>query len=221
MKIIKQQVIIESKINRNQILKKLETIGRVCYKSEDKITPVSASSFVAGIVERGHLSVIEHVSLTVKFVCDRGISHELVRHRIASYSQESTRYCNYGKQNEITVIMPGELTTEQEARWSLAVTSAQERYLDLLDLGASPQIARSVLPTCTKTEIVATFNLRELITILSQRTAKNAHPDMQRLMRPLLRYLQGMLPEIFARVGEASTVSNEAELIHHKDDVCL
>lgn len=221
MKIIKQQVVIESKINRNQILRKLESIGRVCYKSEDKITPVSASSFVAGIVERGHLSVIEHVSLTVKFVCDRGISHELVRHRIASYSQESTRYCNYGKQNEITVIHPGDQVEGylDKNLWIPAATTAEDQYLAMISAGKSPQVARSVLPNCLKTEIVATCNLREWREILQQRTALAAHPDMRRLMRPLLNYLRLQLPEIFpGTLGDGSQFPPMAELVHHKDD---
>lgn len=96
-------------LNGAEILKKIEQCGRVCYKSEDKIQADSAERFIAAILKRGHESVVEHVSFTVKFIVDRGVSHELVRHRIASFSQESTRYCNYSKgdfNSEITVIEP-------------------------------------------------------------------------------------------------------------------
>ena len=109
MKIIKPDVQFITPIDGATILKRLEQCGRVCYKSEDKITEGSAEKFVAGIIKRGHEAVLEHCSFTVKFICDRGVSHEIVRHRIASYCQESTRYCNYGKGKfgeEITVIEP-------------------------------------------------------------------------------------------------------------------
>jgi hypothetical protein len=97
MKIVKPSVEIIDNLNPREILKKLELCGRVCYKSEDKITPESAVKFISNIIKRGHESVIEHFSFSVKFIVDRGVSHEIVRHRIASYSQESTRYCNYSE----------------------------------------------------------------------------------------------------------------------------
>jgi thymidylate synthase (FAD) len=109
MKIINSSCEILTPINRNNILQSIEIAGRTCYKSEDKITEDSASKFVRMLISRGHEAMIEHNSLTVKFICDRGVSHEIVRHRIASYAQESTRYCNYSNDkfgNEITVIKP-------------------------------------------------------------------------------------------------------------------
>lgn len=113
MKIIKPGFEFITPINGSVILKRLEECGRVCYKSEGKITDDSAPKFVAGIIKRGHEAVLEHCSFTVKFICDRGVSHEIVRHRMASYCQESTRYCNYSKDqfgSEITVIEPFFLT---------------------------------------------------------------------------------------------------------------
>jgi thymidylate synthase (FAD) len=223
MKIERPKVIIESKINRTQILKKLEQCGRVCYKSENKITDDSASAFVTKLVRSGHLSVIEHISLTAKFITDRGISHELVRHRISSYSQESSRYCNYGN-GGLAVILPGDISPEMtdsvHQEWEAAVKEAERSYLNMIQMEVAPQIARSVLPTCTKTEIVATANLREWRLILEQRTSTAAHPDMRRLMRPLLRYLRLQLPEIFPEtLGDDTELPPMAELIHHKDDV--
>ena len=109
MKIVKASYIIESEINGLEILKQIEKVGRTCYKSEDRITDESAIKFVTGLIARGHEAMIEHNSLSVRFICDRGVSHEIVRHRLASFGQESTRYCNYSKDkfgNEITVIEP-------------------------------------------------------------------------------------------------------------------
>ena len=109
MKIIKPEFIIEDNIDGNEILRKIEKAGRTCYKSEDKVTNDSSKQFIKKILKIGHESVIEHEKITVRIICDRGVTHEIVRHRIASYSQESTRYCNYSKNkfgNEISVIKP-------------------------------------------------------------------------------------------------------------------
>ena len=109
MKIIKPYIELEDKIDGQAILKKIERIGRTCYKSESNITDDSAERFIKNIIKNGHESVLEHVSITLRVICDRGVSHEIVRHRIASYSQESTRYCNYSKDNfnnELTFINP-------------------------------------------------------------------------------------------------------------------
>lgn len=223
MKIVRQKVVIQSKVNRDQVLKKIEAIGRTCYKSEAKITPDSASEFASMLVWRGHLSVLEHVSLTVRFVTDRGISHELVRHRIASFSQESTRYVDYGSPGrDVEVIIPGDLAQNSSpgrTEWETAVARAEEAYLNLRRMGYSPQLARSVLPTCAKTEVVMTADLREWMLVLDQRTSEAAHPDMRRLMRPLLRYLRLQLPEIFTPgLGSGAVLAPEAEFEHHKGD---
>ncbi|MGE0090797.1 MAG: FAD-dependent thymidylate synthase [Bacteroidales bacterium] len=173
-------------------LQKIEIAGRTCYKSENKITDDSASGFVRKIIASGHHSVIEHVYKTVKFICDRGVSHELVRHRLASFSQESTRYANYSKDkfgNEITVIRPY-FWNENDDRYSIWLESmrmAEESYLKLIKVGARPEEARSVLPNSLKTEIVVSCNIREWRHILNLRCSNAAHPQIRQIMLPLLK----------------------------------
>jgi thymidylate synthase (FAD) len=180
----------------------LEAAGRTCYKSEDLITPVSASNFVQRIVNSGHLSVIEHVSVTVRLLCDRGITHELVRHRLAAYSQESTRYANYSQDkfgNELTFIAPLFWAPDSAiyGRWAAAMEAAEETYLYLLKEGALPQEARSVLPNSLKTEIVMSANLREWLHVFKMRCQQSAHPQAREIMLPLLREFSLRLPQIF------------------------
>ena len=151
MKIINADVEFITPIDGAAILKRLEQCGRVCYKSEAKITDTSAPAFVAGIIKRGHEAVLEHCSFTVKFICDRGVSHEIVRHRLASYCQESTRYCNYSKEgfgSEITVIKPcfWPDDSDEMCEWRSAMRLTESHYFSLLQFGATPQEARSVLP---------------------------------------------------------------------------
>lgn len=202
MKIIKPSAFIVDDLNGESILKKLEQAGRVCYKSEAAIKEDSAASFIKNIIDRGHESVIEHVSFTVKFICDRGVSHELVRHRLASYSQESTRYCNYSNdkfESEITVIEPLFLKpgTEGYRLWKNACEMAEIHYFLLLDYGCSPQEARSVLPNSLKTEVVMTANLREWKHFFKLRTAPAAHPQMREIIIPLLHEVSSKIPVIF------------------------
>ena len=202
MKIVKPSFEFITPINGDAILKRLEECGRVCYKSESKVTDDSAPKFVSGIIKRGHEAVLEHCSFTVKFICDRGISHEIVRHRLASYCQESTRYCNYslGKfDGEITVIEPFYLTrgTEGWQYWKVACQMAEKSYFHLLDWGCSPQEARAVLPNSLKTEVVMTANIREWRHFLQLRTSPAAHPQMREIATPLLRELQKKIPVCF------------------------
>lgn len=204
MKIIKAGYEILTEISENGIteLQHIEKIGRVCYKSEDKITAdgESARKFVKMIIDRGHEAMIEHSSLSVKFIVDRGVSHELVRHRIASFAQESTRYCNYSKDkfdNGITFIKPFFFDGTKYQRWLAAMADAESAYLDLLNSGATPQEARSVLPNSTKTEITITANYREWRNFFKLRTAKAAHPQMREATIPLLKELKVKLPIIF------------------------
>ncbi|KAB1315124.1 FAD-dependent thymidylate synthase, partial [Bacteroides ovatus] len=173
-----------------------------CYKSESKITGDSAEKFVKNILKRGHEAVIEHGSVSVRFTCDRGVSHEIVRHRLASYCQESTRYCNYGKENfgsEITVIKPCSLDKDGTAyrHWFWACSQAEEAYFNMLDFGCTPQEARSVLPNSTKTEVVMTANMREWRHFLRLRTAPAAHPDMREVAKMLLVEMQARYPAFF------------------------
>ena len=177
------------------LLQDIERIGRVCYKSEHRITSSSAAPFVRNIIARGHESVLEHISITVRFVTDRAIANELVRHRIAAYSQESTRYCNY--KDKIEFIYPKNVSDGQLQLIMQACAYAESTYQALIANGATPEIARDVLPLCTKTELIATYNLREWRHILRLRTDKAAHPKMRELMQTLLQFFQGLVPIIF------------------------
>ena len=198
MEIIKPSFIIEDAIDGEQILKNLERYGRTCYKSDAKITPDSARKFVASIIASGHESVIEHEKVTIRVICDRGVTHEIVRHRIASYSQESTRYCNY-KTRGIQFIEPFffQKNSEKYKTWLKAMKASEKAYNNLIDSGATPQEARSVLPNSLKTEIVITFNLREWRLFFKLRCAKRAHPQMREIAVPLLQEFQKLIPVIF------------------------
>ena len=202
MKIIIPSFEILSPVDGQAILQHIERCGRVCYKSEDKITDTSAQTFVGSIIKRGHEAVLEHASVTVKFVVDRGVSHEIVRHRLAAYCQESTRYCNYSKDGfggEITVIKPHylEAGTRAFACWRGACETAESAYFSLLEWGCSPQEARAVLPNSLKTEVVMTANLREWRHFFRLRTAPAAHPQMREAADMLLAAFQAELPVIF------------------------
>ena len=202
MKLIAPSFELLDKPNGAEMLQKLELAGRVCYKSEERITPDSAAGFIGRILHSGHESVLEHEKLTVRLICDRGVTHEIVRHRIASYSQESTRYCNYSKdkfQRELTFIRPffWESEPEKFAVWKKAMESAEQAYLTLIDLGASPQEARSVLPNSLKTEIVVTMDLREWRHFFRLRTAPAAHPQMREIALPLLEAFRQTVPVVF------------------------
>lgn len=202
MKIINADVEFITPIDGAAILKRLEQCGRVCYKSEAKITDTSAPAFVAGIIKRGHEAVLEHCSFTVKFICDRGVSHEIVRHRVVSYCQESTRYCNYSKEgfgSEITVIKPCFLHpyTDGFNLWEEGCLFAEQTYFNLLECGCSPQEARSVLPNSLKTEVVMTANIREWRHFLKLRCSPAAHPQMREVALILLDKLHSLIPVCF------------------------
>ncbi len=201
MKIIDPYVEI-TEFSPGLMLKRLEKAGRTCYKTEDKIGLNSAETFLKMISGNGHHSVLEHEQIQVRFICDRGVTHELVRHRIAAYSQESTRYCNYGAEkfgNEITVIRPFFLMKDSRTYlcWHCAMQDAERWYLGMLNQGCSAQEARSVLPNSLKTEIVATMNIRQWRNVFTQRCSTKAHPQMRQLMIPLLLELESMLPVLF------------------------
>ena len=193
----------------DEILKFLELCARTCYKSQDKITEDSARKIINLIMTNKHESVIEHVSATVRFVSNRGFTHEIVRHRLASYSQESTRFVNYGKKDGgIAVIDPRpvygwETESELYQEWLCAMEDAEHRYLQLLAMGAKPQQARGVLPIDVKTEIVMTANIREWRHVFKMRCPREAHPMMQYLMRPLLLEFSKRVPLIYDDLVEA------------------
>ncbi len=208
MKIIAPYHEIISKIDGAEMLRNIELCGRVCYKSEDRITDGSAEKFVEMILKSGHESVLEHEKITVRFVCDRGVTHEIVRHRIASYSQESTRYCNYSKDKfggEITFIRPCFWAEDDEkfALWKETMQSIEDSYVKLISLGAKPEEARSILPNSVKTEIMVTMNLREWRHFFKLRTAERAHPQIREVAIPLLNELKGLVPVIFDDINGA------------------
>lgn len=207
MKIIEPSVELINAPSYETLLSTIETAGRVCYKSEDKIQEGSAEKFIAGIIKRGHEAVIEHGVITVKFICDRGVTHEIVRHRIASYCQESTRYCNYSQDKfggEITVIRPCFLAkgTRGYEVWYRACDHAESAYFDMLVCGFKPQEARSVLPNSLKTEIVMTTNIREWRHFIKLRTTEGAHPQMRQVACMLANKLAEMYPIFFGDLVE-------------------
>lgn len=193
-------------------LRLIEHAGRTCYKSEDRIANDSSLKFVQKINKLGHESVLEHSAMTVRFICDRGVSHELVRHRLCSFSQESTRYCNH--KGGVTFIIPpwvhikegnyskGDLAISEEANliWLSTMYNTERNYIDLLAQGWSPQQARSVLPNSLKTEIVVTANFREWKHIFTLRCSKAAHPQMRELMLSLLEECKQLIPVIFDNI---------------------
>jgi thymidylate synthase (FAD) len=201
MKIIPASATILTDIDGEQTLKRIEAAGRTCYKSEDKITAESASAFVAMLIKRGHHSVLEHESVTVRIICDRGVSHEIVRHRLASYSQESTRYCNYTKDTcngGLTFIEPRpHISLEGFGIWFETMSLAEINYLNLIKQGVKPEIARSVLPNSLKTELVMTCNLREWRHFFKLRTSKAAHPQMREIAVPLRDDFRRLIPVAF------------------------
>lgn len=209
MKIIKAKAEIlqptETPEAIDAIYRNIEIAGRTCYKSEDKITSESSRKFVSSLIKHGHEAMIEHASMTVRFTVDRGVSHEIVRHRIASFAQESTRYCNYSQDkfgNELTFIKPC-FWNEGDAlydAWLNAMSSAELFYLHMIDNGATPEQARSVLPNSIKTEIVVTMNMREwrhFFKLRAAGTTGKPHPQMVEVALPLLKKCQELTPELF------------------------
>ena len=210
MKIIKPYAEILSGISKGGIkeLQFIEKAARTCYKSEDKITEdgESAKRLVKQLIDSGHEAMLEHSSLSVKFVVDRGVSHELVRHRLFSFAQVSQRYCNYSKDkfgNEITFIYPCFFLGDDDnyVLWKECCAKAEVYYMTMLEMGATPQEARTVLPNSTATEIVVTGNYREWRHFFKLRTAEAAHPQMREVTIPLLAELQRRIPIVFDDMG--------------------
>jgi thymidylate synthase (FAD) len=227
MKIVEPKYEILTDISEGGIkeLQQIERVARVCYKSEDKITPdgESAKKLVGFLVKQGHEAMLEHSQLSVLFTCDRGVANELVRHRIASFAQESTRYCNYSKEKfggELSFIRPSYIPDEPKENaikaassteelkkletdyqihnaWYWTCDDAEKSYKTLIANGMRPEQARCVLPLCLKTEIVVTANYREWRNIFKLRTPVAAHPQMRELMCPLLKELQSKIPVVF------------------------
>lgn len=210
MKVVNAGYKILTEISEDGIkeLQHIEKIGRVCYKSEGLITEdgESAKKFVRKLISNGHEAMLEHSSLSVLFTVDRGVTHELVRHRIMSFAQESTRYCNYSGDkfgNEITVVKPCWLDGEASLEyciWAVAMRDAERAYFDLIHAGWKPQQARSVLPTSTKADITLTGNYREWRHFFKLRACGVTgapHPQMLEVTIPLLREISGLIPVVF------------------------
>ena len=205
-----------------EIVRFIEKVARTCYKSEDVITEQSGERMIASLVRNQHLAMLEHISLSVKFYTDRGVTHETVRHRVASYAQESTRYCNYGKEkfgNEITVISPWNAMMAKKPDtpdgailvgqwfdlWLEAVNTADMYYQNLIEKGCPPEIARGVLPTSLKSEIVVTMNLREWLHFFSLRvlgTTGKPHPQIYEVTKPVLYKFAECIPSVFGGLVE-------------------
>ena len=205
MRVINAGYEIISDLNGAEILKHIERCARVCYKSEDRITDGSAEKMVAALIRSGHEAMLEHYSFTVKFICDRGIANELVRHRIASFAQESSRYCCYAKDKfgkELTFINPcfWEPDSDNYARWFHEMDEAEKTYLAMIESGATPEQARDILPTSIKTEIVMTANLREFrhfFKLRAEGITGKPHPQMLEITIPLLKELKQKIPVVF------------------------
>lgn len=181
------------------LLIQVERAGRTCYKSEGTGFMEDTEKFVRGLIKRGHEAVLEHASVSLRIVCDRGVTHEIVRHRLASYAQESTRYCDYSKGkfgSEIVVIRPcyWDIESEEYKRWYEICLACETYYLKLRQMGATPQEARAVLPNSLKTEIVVTMNLREWRHFLRLRCAPDAHPQMRQIAKLILELFRKRVP---------------------------
>ena len=192
MRIIKPSVSIESNISYEEALRIVENATRVCYKSEDKIKEGSAEKLIRGIIKAKHFGCIEHVSLTVKFICDRACSHQLVRHRLMSFNQKSQRYC---KEDNLEVIKPEGL--ENTSLWLESCRQAENAYAELIRRGEKPEVARGVLPNSTATEIYATANLREWRHFFELRCHRTAQRDIRSLALSLLCQMFKQYPVFF------------------------
>lgn len=196
MEFIKPSYEIIDELNGQAIIKKIEKCGRVCYKSEARITDDSAEKFIRGIIKSGHESVLEHVSFSVRFIVSRAIANEIVRHRIASYSQESTRYCNY--KGGIKIVIPK--AAENDKNYKLMCSQAEKQYQQMLNEGYRPEIARGILPNDLKTELIMSANLREWRHFFKLRAESHAHPELRRITVPLLKELIEKLPAVFGDI---------------------
>lgn len=204
MKVIEPSVELINPIPYEVAMNTIEIAGRTCYKSEENMTDNTSEDFISRIIKRGHESVLEHVSVTARFICDRGVSHEIVRHRIGAYSQESTRYCNYSENkfgNEITVIKPcfWDENDNEYGIWEISCKEDEEEYISLIrDYNATPQEARSVLPNSLKTSVVVTYNFREWRHFLRLRCSPASHPQMRQVAFMALKELKTKYPVFFS-----------------------
>ena len=204
MKIIEPIVEVE-KVDYNKIMKNLERACRTCYRSEDKITEESYKTLLKNCINRGHESILEHEKITIRMICDIGVYKDLTRHRHASFSIESTRYCNYGKdkfENQIKFIEPVniEKNTELYEEWKTSCEEIEKHYIKMVELGATPDQMRMILPHSTAALVTMTANIREWKHIFSLRCTKHAHPAVEQVMIPLLLHFKQNMPEIFESI---------------------
>ena len=204
MKIVKPVVEIE-KVDYNKIMKNIERACRTCYRSENNITEESYKTLLKNCINRGHESILEHEKITIRMICDVGVYKDLTRHRIASFSIESTRYCNYGKdkfENEIKFIEPVNIdeNTEIYEEWKTACSEIEKHYLKMASLGATPDQMRMILPHSTAAQVTMTANIREWKHILALRANAHAHPAVEQVMIPLLIHFKEKMPEIFDNI---------------------
>lgn len=203
MKIINQYALVFLNEDRaNHILWTIDQAARTSYRSGTSEDKGVRDEFIKSLIEKGHESVLEHGIISAQICTTRGVSHELVRHRLASFTQESTRYCDYSKTkfgNELIFICPVGIKedTDEYNLWLSSCQMAEDTYMMLLKKGLRPEIARDVLPSCLATNIYMTANLREWRHILSLRTAPDAHPQMRGLMKGILYTMHGFMPCIF------------------------
>jgi thymidylate synthase (FAD) len=235
VKIIQHSHEILTSLNGEEILKFIESIGRIAYRSQDKITEDSAFKFIKNLINREHLSVIEHFNVSVKMITCRSITHEIVRHRLASYTQSSTRYIDSDKDGCIfiiphwinwydkKIILDKSIFDFKESDhlmkfideykldeittiWLSEMWDSEQDYRRLRELGVPPQNAREILPNSTETEICMTANLREWRHFFKLRTSPQAHPDMQLLTRPILKEFQSKIPIIFDDISVEESI---------------
>ena len=204
MQIVDPYIQVE-KVNGIQIMKNIERVCRTCYRSEGKITEESYKTLLKNCITRGHESVLEHEKVTIRMYCDLGVYKDLTRHRIASFSIESTRYCNYGKDkfdNELKIIKPCNIEegTDIYANWKNACEAIEKNYMEMSKKGALPDQLRMILPHSIAAEVTMTANIREWKHILSLRASNHTHPSIRQLMIPLLLYFKQIMPEIFEDV---------------------
>ena len=205
MKVIEPSYSFLGDIDGVAMLQKIEIAKRICYQSEDRITQDSYLASAADLIARGHEAMLEHASISVLFTIDRGVANEIVRHRIASFAQSSTRYCNFSQDkfgNEITVIRPCFLRNGTVAydEWYEACAVAEQKYFSLLRIGMKPEEARDVLPISTMTKLVMTANLREWRHFFKLRavgTTGKPHPQMLQVTVPLLGDFKKIIPVVF------------------------
>ncbi len=204
MVIVEPKICVETYDSR-KIMKNLERACRTCYRSEELVAPGSAEKLLKNCINRGHESILEHEKISIRMTCDIGVYKDLTRHRFASFSIESTRYCNYSKDkfgNEIKFIQPCNIDEDSDlyAFWQHTMEKIEMNYIHMANNGATPDQMRMILPHSTAAEVTMTANIREWKHILDLRTKKMTHPAVQQVMIPLLLKLQEDMPAIFGDI---------------------